>query len=111
MPVFLRLSGEQNFLNTYRHGKRFRGVLVQLTILKTKTEKSRLAVVVSRKISNLATKRNLYKRRIWGCLRGYRRFIPINGYNLVFTALPAIKNTTYQELDQEIGKLISKIGK
>ncbi|HBZ36564.1 MAG: hypothetical protein UW06_C0008G0017 [Parcubacteria group bacterium GW2011_GWE1_43_8] len=108
-PVIARLSGEHNFLNIYRHGRRFKTSVAQLAYLRLKSEPTRVAVVVSKKISNLATKRNLYKRRLWACLRQQRQLLPVKGYNVIITALPAIKNLTYQELNREIEGLIAKL--
>ncbi|HCM45371.1 MAG TPA: hypothetical protein DIS54_00850, partial [Candidatus Veblenbacteria bacterium] len=54
-PVIARLSGEHNFLNIYRHGRRFKTSVAQLAYLRLKSEPTRVAVVVSKKISNLAT--------------------------------------------------------
>ena len=108
-PVIPRLSGEHNFRDIYKKGRRLRGSVAQIAYLRVNSELTRVAVVVSRKVSNLATKRNLYKRRLWGCLRENRKLLPTKGYNLIITALPAIKNLTYQELNKEIENLISKL--
>ncbi len=107
-PVIPRLSGEHNFRDIYKKGRRLKNSVAQLIYLKVATKTTRVAVVVSRKVSTLATRRNLYKRRIWGCLRDNRQLLPTKGYNLVVAVLPAIKNLTYQELNQEIVNLISK---
>lgn len=109
-PVIPRLAGEVNFRDVYRHGRRFRGKDLAVSFLKVGNNSTRVAVVVSRRVSNLANKRNLYKRRIWGCLRDHRSHIPPH-YYLVITAQPSIKQLSYQELSKQLKELIDKITK
>ncbi len=104
-----RLSGDHNFANLYRRG---RGVFVdslRLKYLWVSNSPTKVAVVVSKKISTKATQRNLYKRRIWGCLRDNRQLLPTTTCHLVITAQPLIKKLPYAELCQEIIKLLKKI--
>lgn len=109
-PVIPRLAGEGNFRHVYKRGIRLRGKDISISALKVADEKTRVAVVVSRKVSSLATKRNLYKRRLWGCLRDHRHQIPPRHY-LVITAQPSIKQLSYQELSEQLKALIDRIVK
>ncbi len=107
-PVIPRLAGEDKFRSVYRRGRRFRGQDLVVSFLRAPNQKTRIAVVVSRKVSNLATKRNLYKRRLWGCLRDHRHQLPANFY-LVITAQPGIKKLTYQNISHQLKVLIGKL--
>lgn len=107
--MIARLSGDHNFSDLYRRG---RGVFVdslKLKYLWVSKSPTKVAVVVSKKISNKATKRNLFKRRIWGCLRDNRDLLPTKPCHLVITAQPKIKQLPYSELCQQTIKLLNKI--
>lgn len=109
MPVIARLAGERNFRDVYRHGLRLRGRGLGLNYLKVKAKPTRVAVVVSRKVSKLATKRNLYKRRLWASLRAHRQELPSQDYYLVIAVQPAVRDLTYLEFDNELKKLLTKL--
>lgn len=107
--VITRLTGDHNFDNLYKHGRRLRGVSVGLGYIKTTSSSTRVAIVVSKKISTKATKRNLYKRRLWGCVRANQQLLPLSNYHVVISAQPRIKETSFKELNQEVADLINKI--
>ncbi len=107
--VINRLTGDRNFQYLYRRGQRARGQVVNLNYIKVKDPLTKVAVVVSKKVSPLATKRNLYKRRIWASLRAQRHLLPAPGHYLAVIAQVKIKDFNYQELNKEIGSLLKKI--
>lgn len=107
-PVLPRLVGKKNFTNVYRYGRKLYTPSMMVNYLRNPQEVTKVAVVVSRRVSKLATQRNLYKRRLWGCLREHRQLIPA-GYYLIISARPAIIELTYKELSLQIESLLRKI--
>lgn len=108
-PVVQRLTGERNFRSVYRHGRRWRGQTLNLSWLPAPVASTRVAVVVSKKVSAHAYERNLVKRRLWAGVRAHRRQLPAQGYYLVITAQPAARGRTYAELTQEFASLITRL--
>ena len=108
-PVVVRLAGEYNFRNVYRRGRRLRGQFISLSYIKVPASPTRVAVVVSRQVSNRATKRNLYKRRLWSGIREHQAQLPRQNYHLVITAQPKIRALIYQEISDELGEFIKKL--
>lgn len=67
----------RNALNTvYRQGRTARIEYASLRYIKSRRSDYRLAVVVSRKVSKSAVKRNRIRRRIYEIVRLYRKDLP-----------------------------------
>ena len=109
VPVIARLAGERNFHSIYKYGRRLRGANLNLSYLKVPQLPTRVAVVVSKQVSNKATKRNLYKRRLWASLRGLRQYLPKTGYNLVVSARASVKTQTYAALNRELIDILKQL--
>jgi ribonuclease P protein component len=107
-PVIARLSGEKNFRSIYKYGRRFKSLNLNLNYLAVPASPTRVAVVVSKQVSNKATKRNLYKRRLWASLRAQRNFLPKTGY-LILSAKATVAAVTFTALNQEVMNLLKQI--
>lgn len=68
-----RFHGRNSLNSVYRKGKAIRGDYISLRYLATNRKDYRLAVVVSRKVSKSAVKRNRIRRRIYEVVRLYRK--------------------------------------
>lgn len=107
-PVLPRLSGEKNFKLIYRRGRRVSKHSLSVIYLHTPPTKTKIAVVVSKRVSHKAHQRNLYKRRLWGCLRELRKFLPANTLIIVLTK-PTIKNLSYSQIKQDLVNILKTI--
>lgn len=107
LPSRLRLT-RGDFPKLYRRGQRRRShsfVWWQLTV--SATTPTRYGVVVSTRVARKATDRNLYKRRLWACLKALRAKLPALGYAIVVSAQPAIVGQSYARLYKELADFIS----
>ncbi len=78
----LTLRRADDFFVVYRRGYKWSGQGVLIYYLKkSKTNRRRLAVVISKKVDAKATARNLCRRRIWAAIRKIN--LPLFGYDLV----------------------------
>lgn len=68
-----RFHGRNSLNSVYRKGRAVRGECISLRYLVTKRKDYRLAVVVSRKVSKSAVKRNRIRRRIYEIVRLNRK--------------------------------------
>jgi ribonuclease P protein component len=68
-----RFHGRNSLNAVYQKGKAVRGDYISLRYLATRRKDYRLAVVVSRKVSKSAVKRNRTRRRIYEIVRLYRK--------------------------------------
>lgn len=68
-----RFHGRNSLNSVYQKGKAVRGEYISLRYLATKRKDYRLAVVVSRKVSKSAVKRNRIRRRIFEIVRLYTK--------------------------------------
>lgn len=106
LPRAQRLRKSREIEAVYRRGRRLTSPSFGLSYRQVPGgEPTRLAVVVSRRVSLRATKRNLYKRRLWAAARKLRPQLPAQGYQLVLTARPAIAQATSQALTLELQAL------
>lgn len=67
-----------------------------------------LSVVVSRKVSQKATERNLLKRRFLSLVLKQKNII-LQGFSYVFYLKKEVKNSSLDNLSEEIKKSLSKI--
>lgn len=99
-----RLTNERDFNFMYRRGRRWRaqGFTLYYWYNPTLTTHTQFGVVVSKRVSGLATERNLYKRRLWAALSVVHKKFPSKGAKLVLVAGPTIVNQPYGVLCQQI---------
>lgn len=115
LPRRYRLQDHRAFPQIYSRGKRRSGSLLGLTYLprshgrsrRDKASASRFAVVVSKKVSRKATLRNRVKRRVRSAV--YPLLSQIQpGYWIVFSARPSILTSSWEEVRQEVIRLLEK---
>lgn len=108
MPQAVRhLAKEKEFSLVYRRGRRLRFQNLTAWSLKVPmSELSRLAVVVSSRVSTRATKRNLIRRRVWAALRRHYKELPTKGLYLVISAQHQAAKADYAELAKDVDSII-----
>lgn len=103
-----RLKKNKEFDLVFKEGKTVYGGFLGVKIRKNTLETNRFGVLLSTKVSKLATVRNLYKRRIKDILKTQNLQIK-TGYDCVVIVLPAIIGKNYQEIEAEIKTAFNKL--
>lgn len=93
----------------YKNGKTFGNRDFVLHYIKNRKSANRLGVVVSKKVSKRAVKRNKIRRRIKNYLSQYDVNLK-QGYDLIISAKPACLEKDYQEITKSIDHLFYKKG-
>lgn len=100
-----RIQGEKNVARVYRQGQSARAGQLSLKFASNRLEHSRLAVVVSKKISKSAPVRNRIRRRLYERFRHHQPHIR-PGYDLVLSVfaddLAAMKSAELDTLFREL---------
>lgn len=90
----------------FRNGKRHNSRCITMIVTNTNKPYTRYGLSISSKIGN-AVVRNKVKRRIRACIYNLaKEGIEINKKNVVFVARNGIENMSYQELYDNIKKMI-----
>lgn len=101
------LKKDSDFRKVYKHGKSFANRNLVMYILENKSDSTRVGISVSKKVGN-AINRNKIRRRI---KESYRLNVDTSvkcGYDIVFIARVAIKDTNYQDIEKSMNHLIKK---
>ncbi len=100
-----RLAKKKDFEAVFQKGQTAKAGFLYIKFKENGLKCSRFGFIVSKKVSNKATRRNLVKRRLRNAIR-----LKINeiaaGFDIAFVALPAILNKKYKEIDEEIAKTL-----
>ena len=102
LPSWRRLRSTRDFARVERQGARASGTVVAVTVRKGP---GRLGFVVSKKVDNRASERNLVKRRLREILRREKdRFLRRSdgSVDVVVTAREAAKEASYQALRADV---------
>jgi len=104
----MRLTDSPEFERVYRQGTAYRGRLFSVHAFPNEHGTPRLGVSVSRKVGNAVT-RNAVRRRLRevfrSCVSETSREL-----DLVVSARPAAADATFEELREEFGKSLDKVG-
>jgi ribonuclease P protein component len=104
-----RLKRKSDFENILKNGRSARADFLSIKFIGNKLPDSRFGFIVSKKVSNKATRRNLIKRRLRNSVRLKIGAIK-TGFDVIFLAAPEIKNKKYKEIDEAIGKTLISAG-
>ena len=117
LPKKNRLQKKKDFEKVFAQGKGFRQDLLFLKAVKNDSETLRFGLVVSKKISKSAVKRNKVKRRLREIIRSQLQNYPSfeagqknKGLDIVIVSLPGIEQKNYQEIEEAAQKLFTKAG-
>lgn len=104
----LRLNKNKEFDQVFQAGHSFFGIFLGIKVIKNEKNTNKFGVLVGLKISKLAVKRNLVKKRIKSVLEKENKNLK-QGYNIVVITKPEIINQNYQEIKEEISRGLNKL--
>lgn len=104
----LRLNKNKEFDQVFKAGHSFFGVFLGIKVIKNEKKTNNFGVLVGLKVSKLAVKRNLVKRRIKNVLRDENKKLK-QGYNIVLITRPEIVDQNYQDIKEEIIRGFNKL--
>lgn len=109
LPKEHRLTDDYDFRRVKRLGKSYHCPLFKLSIASQKVSAApRFGFVISKKIDKRATVRNRIKRLLRQAVRERLEKIP-NGFDIVFVVRPNIVGKSYEEINIEFNKVLSKV--
>ena len=105
-----RLSTDFEFNVTRKHGTKINGDLCSLFYLEPKNYKGpvRIGIVVPKKISKIAVKRNRLKRVFSECVRKEIANLPQNTW-VVIHPKPTSLEEKYEKISTDVSKILSKV--
>jgi len=104
----VRLSRSSDIKKVQRQGRSFVGTCAVLLVLENFENQTRLGVIASTAVGN-AVKRNKARRRIKACLMQFQPLLTV-GVDILIIARRSINCTEYQELKNEIERLLHQAG-
>ncbi|MBI4090151.1 MAG: ribonuclease P protein component [Candidatus Kerfeldbacteria bacterium] len=108
LPRANRLRRATSFSRVYQSGRSVGGRLLVVRGLRTRPgHPARAGIVVSTKVSKLATVRNRLRRRLRAAIRSKLRAFP--GVDLVVIAKPPSRGQPFAALDAELNSLLSRL--
>jgi len=111
MPTFKKsISKKKDFDNIFKKGKSIKGVFLLLRFMQNDLKFNRFAFIVSKKVSAKAVLRNKVRRRLSEAIKEFNKSGE-NGLDLVFIALPKIKEKNFAEIQAEVKNILSKVFK
>ena len=105
LPKKERLSREE-FNRFFLLGKRYYSPIFQ--IVYTRQPKLHVSVVISKKITKLAVKRNKIRRQIYDIVRNYRTEEKTNGVYIFLVKQPILE-MKYDEMKQVVHTMLKSI--
>lgn len=102
-----RLSKKQDIQFVFKKGRWQDAPFLTIKFLVVQGPVSRFCFSVSNKVSKLATKRNLIKRRLRHAIRELLPQIR-GGYDVVVIAKPEIVSVSYQEIKQTLERALRR---
>lgn len=107
LPNINRLTKKKDFDMVFKNGESIKSDFLVLKVLKNQFDKSRFGFVVSKKISNKATIRNLVKRRLRGAVS--EKLSEVKGSaDIVIITLPGIEKKRFSQIREVIAGIFKK---
>lgn len=103
-----KLTKNEDFQNVYKFGKKYQGSWIKLFILKTPTLKSKIGIVISRKIRG-----SVFRNRLKRILREFFRsktFILDQNFSIIVLVFSAKPNYGLAHVVLEMDRLFHKSG-
>ncbi len=108
MILVIVLRGREEFEHVFRHGKAHHTKYFIFRVFRRPAERTRVAIVVSKKVSAKATERNRLRRRIREYIR--RSESAIQGRDIIIQTKQGIAALTRKDLYQELERMLKNIG-
>ncbi len=102
-----RIKKKKEIENIFKKGRSFRQDFLILKIIKNDLGSCRFAFIVSKKISKKAVERNKVKRSLRAAAGPKIKFLK-QGFDVLFIALPAIKEKKFKEIEEAVNELFKK---
>lgn len=100
-----RLTKDKEFKHVFEKGRSFKENSLFLKISANDLDSFRIGIIVSKKVSKKAVKRNKIKRQIREIVRESNLK---NGFDLVIVTYPTISLKTFEEIKKELNNLFKK---
>ncbi|MBI5465681.1 MAG: ribonuclease P protein component [Candidatus Kerfeldbacteria bacterium] len=110
LPRRWHLASPSAFAQAYRHGRKLRAdgfICWWLPI--SPAGPTKIGIVTSKRVALRATKRNLYRRRLWAMVRENKKFFPAQGYAMVVVATEAIADQSYANLTSQFKRILKQL--
>lgn len=112
LPKKNRLTQKKDFDFVFKNGKTVRSTFLLFKFLKNHISETRFGFIVSKKISNKATKRNLVKRRLRGAVSNlsedFNSLKNKKSFDIIMIALPGILDKNFSEIEKMITDFLEK---
>lgn len=109
LPAKNRLTKNREFSSIFKEGRSVYSGSLGLKYFSNDLGVNRVGILVGVKVSKLAARRNLYKRRLRAIFYQENKTLK-QGYDLVIVTKPEIKNLSYQDLRKNFNDLLAKSG-
>ncbi|OGZ66951.1 MAG: ribonuclease P protein component [Candidatus Staskawiczbacteria bacterium RIFCSPHIGHO2_02_FULL_34_9] len=110
LPKKNRLTQKKDFDSVFKNGKTVKIDFLIFKLLKNRFNENRFGFIVSKKVSNKSTKRNLIKRRLRMAITGELNNLKTNkSLDIVVVVLPEALNRDFKEMQTATSKFFSKI--
>jgi ribonuclease P protein component len=103
-----KISKKNDFDYIFKNGKSAKSVFFILKFIQNSLKANRFAFMVSKKVSPKAVIRNKVRRRLSESVKEFKKETE-KGMDVIFVALPAIKEKSFAEIKEETAKLLKKI--
>ena len=103
-----RLTRNKDFDRVFKQGKSAYGQFLGFKIGKNEDAKARVAVIVSKKVSKRAVKRNRLKRQLLEIIR-IDWLNKLAGLDLMIICLPAAKDANVEQLGAEVKSIFTRL--
>jgi ribonuclease P protein component len=104
------LKKKKDFEQVFKKGRALRKDLLSVKFIKTKQEHSRIGIIVSKKVSNKATERNIIKRRVRAAMKELLNKIK-EPLDIVIIVHPqASEKTNFLQIKNILEEIFSKAG-
>ncbi|MFH0853494.1 MAG: ribonuclease P protein component [bacterium] len=107
LPKLARLTKDQDLYKVRRYGRQSSNAYINIRALTTKSPKTRLGFIVSKKISPQATTRNRLKRQLRAVISKEYQQIKKNR-DIIITAKPNIKKIPFNKITQVIQEAMKR---
>ncbi len=110
LPKKNRLTQKKDFDSVFKNGKTIKSDFLIFKFLKNRFNENRFGFIVSKKVSNKATKRNLIKRRLRKVVADNLKDLKDNkSLDVVVITLPGILNKDFSEMQKTVSSFFKKI--
>lgn len=107
LPKANRLTKKKDFDTVFKNGESIKSDFLIFKILKNQFEHSRFGFVVSKKVSNKATVRNMVKRRLREVILGELKRVK-GSMDIIIITLPGIEKREFSQIKGVVTTIFKK---